>query len=51
MTCDLHTHPLGGELWCHIDGEMFGTHAARRLEELLDASDRWKAGFEGKGWQ
>jgi hypothetical protein len=50
VTCDLYTHPLGGELWCEIDGEMFATHAARKLDELLDASDRWKAAFKLKEW-
>ena len=31
VACDIWTHPLGGELRCEIDGEMFGTRASRNL--------------------
>ena len=50
VVCDIYTHPLGGELRCDVDGEMFGTRASRSLDDLLRASDEWKAGFQEKGW-
>ena len=50
VTCDIWTHPLGGELRCEVDGEMFGTRASRSLNDLLDASREWRKAFEGKGW-
>ena len=50
MTCSMWTNPLGGEVRCDVDDEMFGTHASRRLEDLVEASDRWKAAFQEKGW-
>jgi hypothetical protein len=50
VTCDIWTHPLGGELRCEVDGEMFGTRASRDVNDLLDASDAWKAAFQEKGW-
>ena len=49
VVCDMWTHPLGGELRCEIDGEMFGTRASRDLNDLLDASAEWRKAFEGKG--
>jgi hypothetical protein len=48
--CTLWNHPLGGEARCDVDGEMFGTKASRRIEDLLDASDEWKKAFIEKGW-
>jgi hypothetical protein len=50
VVCDIYTHPLGGELRCDVDGEMFGTRASRNLNDLLDASDAWRKAFEAKGW-
>jgi hypothetical protein len=50
VTCDLFTHRLGGELRCDVDGELFTVHASWNLEELLGASQRWKASFEEMGW-
>jgi hypothetical protein len=50
VTCDIWTHPLGGELRCEVDGEMFGTRASRTLNDLLTASDEWRKAFEAKGW-
>jgi hypothetical protein len=44
------THPLGGELRCEVDGEMFGTRASRDVHDLLEASDEWRKAFEAKGW-
>jgi hypothetical protein len=50
VVCDIWTHPLGGELRCEVDGEMFGTRASRVLSDLLDASDEWRKASEAKGW-
>ena len=50
VVCDIYTHPLGGELRCDVDSEMFGTRASRTLDDLLAASDEWRKAFEGKGW-
>jgi hypothetical protein len=49
-TCVLVSHPLGAEMRCDVDGEMFGTQVGRNLNELLDASDRWRKAFTEKGW-
>ena len=49
--CTLWNHPLGGEVRCDVDGEMFATQASRRIEDLLDAADQWKTAFqEQKRW-
>jgi hypothetical protein len=50
VACDIYTHPLGGELRCDVDGELFAVHASWNLDELLGASQRWKASFEEAGW-
>lgn len=50
VACDIYTHPLGGELRCEIDGEMFGTRASRDLSDLWTASEAWKQGFKEMGW-
>ena len=50
MTCDVWTNPLGGELRCEVDGEMFGTRASRTLDDFLKASDEWRKAFEAKDW-
>ena len=50
VTCDIWTHPLGGELRCDVDGEMFRTRAGRQLQDLFDANDEWRKAFEAKGW-
>ena len=50
VSCFIWTHPLGGELRCEVDGEMFGTRASRSLKDLLDASREWRTAFEAKGW-
>lgn len=50
VTCDIYTHPIGGELRCDVDGELFATHASWNLQELLGVSEKWKASFEEKDW-
>jgi hypothetical protein len=48
--CALWNHPLGAEVRCDVDGEMWRTKASRDLGQLLDASDEWRKAFELKGW-
>ena len=50
VTCDLYTHPLGGELRCELDGELFAFLPSWNLHELLGTSEQWKAWLEKMGW-
>jgi len=50
VTCDLYTHPLGGELRCELDGEPFALRPSWNLQELLGTSEQWKAWLEKMGW-
>ena len=43
-------HPLGGELRCEIDCEMFGTRASRSLDRLCSMRVARRKAFEAKGW-
>jgi hypothetical protein len=43
QTCDIYTHPIGGELRCDVDGALFATHASWNLQDLVDVSEKWKA--------
>jgi hypothetical protein len=48
--CALWNHPIGAEMRCDVDGEMWQTKAARDLGELMNGSESWKAAFQQKGW-
>jgi hypothetical protein len=48
--CALWNHPLGAEVRCDVDGEMWRTKASRDLGQLLVASDEWRKAFQAKGW-
>ena len=50
VTCDIWTHPLGGELRCEVDGEMFGTRANRSLDRFCSMRAARRKAFEAKGW-
>ena len=49
--CTLWNHPIGAEMRCDVDGEMWQTNASRQLADLLDAADAWKVAFQEKGWR
>jgi hypothetical protein len=50
VTCGLYTHPLGGELRCELDGELFALRPSWNLDELLGTSEQWKAWLGKMGW-
>jgi hypothetical protein len=49
-TCDLFTHPLGGELRVEVDGDFQRSEAGRDGLALIDLAMEWKQQFVSKGW-
>ncbi len=50
VECTWWSHPLGVEMRCDVDGEMFATKVGRNIHELLDIRDEWQKAFQEKGW-
>jgi hypothetical protein len=48
--CTLWNHPLGWEMRCDVDGQMYQTKASRDINEVSDAAVQWRKAFEAKGW-
>ena len=49
-SCDIWTHPLGGELRCESTARCSAHGPVEKLNDSLGASDEWRKAFEAKGW-
>jgi hypothetical protein len=50
-TCELWTHPYGGEIRVEVSGELVRSEAGRDGLALIDLATSWRAGFLEKGWR
>jgi hypothetical protein len=50
VTCELWSHPIGGELRVEVDGELLRSEASRDIGVLVDRSVEWERSFAEKGW-
>jgi hypothetical protein len=49
-TCELWTHPIGGEIRLEAAGEFQRSEAGRDGLKLIDLAMEWKQQFVVKGW-
>jgi hypothetical protein len=50
-TCELWTHPVGGEIRVEVSGDEFvRSEAGRDGLALIDNANEWRQQFEAKGW-
>jgi hypothetical protein len=49
-SCNLWTHPIGGEVRVTVNGELVRGEANRDSLTLVDRGLEWKAQFQEKGW-
>lgn len=50
-SCQLWSHPLGGEVRLEVDGLWCRGETHREGLALVDTALEWKRQFEGKGWR
>jgi len=49
-TCELWTHPVGGEIRIDADGEFLQSEAGHDGFALIDKANEWQEAFIAKGW-
>ena len=49
-TCELWTHPIGGEIRLEAAGEFVRSEAGRDGLTLIDLANEWRGQFLEKGW-
>lgn len=49
--CRMFTHVFGHELRLEVSHELVLSEVCRTDDEVLGCQERWRAGFEAKGWK